>query len=94
MKPIESHKAQKELRRLCAANGIDFSIEPVRGGGSHRAAVFTDPNTGRGFSFTFPAGKEISPGVQRHAIRYVESLIGKAPRAEIVKRILESVFSS
>ena len=82
------------MRNLCRAAGIELSVDASRGKGSHQALIFRDSKTGAAHSIVIAGHKEISPGVQREAIRYVSGLTTRVELAAAIKRVLEQYFKS
>ncbi len=92
MQPIEFDEFIRRVRRRAKlAGGIDIIVDSRSGKGSHRAVIFADTKTGRSAHFIAGGGREISPGLQRRAIAYMDSISSKNPVAEIAARILRDV---
>ncbi len=90
MRELDSRKLLAQLRKHCKANGIEITVVPS-GKGSHKAYIFEDAKGEERFRIIFP-GKKISPGVQRGSLKYLEELSYKISLAEIVRKILKSIF--
>lgn len=94
MRPRDLRKTLQQIRSVCGANGIDVEVIPEKGKGSHRGLLFEDRKTGKSVRIVISGDKEISPGVQRNALKYLRELAVRAAPAEVVRRILEAIFKS
>ncbi len=100
MRPKNTRKTLKEVRRRGKTNGIEVEVIPGRGKGSHVTIVFRDSShVDVHVKLTIPGDEEISPGVQRGCLKrlteIIQDALGPATRvalAEMVRRILESLF--
>ena len=100
MRPKNTRKTLKEVRRRCKANRIEVEVIAGRGKGSHLTIVFRASSPADvQVKLTIPGDEEISPGVQRGCLKrlteIIQDALGSAPRvalAEMVRRILESLF--
>ena len=90
MRRRNTRKVLRELRRLCDANGIDVTVVP--GKGSHRGLIFEGRKSGQKVRIVISGGKEISPGVQRGALRYLGDLAVRVALAQVLRKIFEVVF--
>lgn len=54
--------------------------------------LFRDRATGEEVKIVIAGHKDISPGVQRGALRYLRELATRVALAEALRRILEAVF--
>jgi len=91
MRGRDTRKTLKELRHLCNANGIEVTV--VHAKGSHVALIFEDRKTGKTVRIVIAGHGEISPGVQRNSLKYLGDLATRVALAEIVRRILETIFN-
>lgn len=99
MRGKDTRKTIKKIRRICKPKGIDVLVESRRGKGSHVSLIFIDRKTKDYVRFTIAGKDEISAGVQRDIIKYLDWLnsknTGAAAKAILiltVKKILESIF--
>ena len=99
MKGKDTRKTIKKIRRLCKPRGIEVLVESQRGKGSHVSLIFIDRDTKEFVRVTISGKDEISAGVQRGILRYLEDFIskygdlaGKTVLAMAVKKILEAIF--
>jgi hypothetical protein len=92
MRPIQTRKAIRDLKRLCRQHGIEVIEDRARGKGSHHGLIFRDPKTNESVLLVIPSQKEISPGVQREVLKYVASIGIHVAVAEIVQEILRRLF--
>ncbi len=91
MRGKDARKTLRKLRRICDANGIDLTVISA-GKGSHRALLFRDRASGDKVRIVIAGHKEISPGVQRGALKYLRKLATHVALAEALRRIFEAVF--
>lgn len=92
MVPIDARKFKRELRKLCRSYGLEVTEDRARGPGSHTGLIFSDRETGIRLTLVIPGKKEISPGVQRNALKYFADLGTRVALAEIIRRILEHII--
>ncbi len=92
MRPRDTRKALKDLRRLCKKHGIELTVSTKRGRGSHQALIFQDHETGEAISVVIAGHDEISPGVQRELLNTVGGLAARVTIGETVRDIFEEIF--
>ncbi len=90
MHHLNSKKFLAELNRRCRRNVIELHVLPAKG--SHIALIFESPKGKEQFRIVLSGGKEISPGVQRNILKYVEKLASKLALAAVVRKILKALF--
>jgi hypothetical protein len=71
MKSRDRRKLFSELRRNCRAEGIELELVPDAGAGSHGSLIFRAEGA-RPVRLVLAYAREITPGVQRSILRYLE----------------------
>lgn len=92
MNAIDYRRAHKEIRRLCADQGISCANFPDKGKGSHTSWIFERTATGEKVRVVLVAEREISPGVQRGILHYLADHAVANNLAAAVYRIVATVF--
>jgi methionine salvage enolase-phosphatase E1 len=94
VRAIDSKKALRALRVLSKEAGLDFVVLKSKGKGSHQALIFQMHEGGERLQLIIPGHSEISPGVQRSMISYVEQQHQRGIGiATIIGEILSAVFN-
>ncbi|MGA8907096.1 MAG: hypothetical protein WB524_05745 [Acidobacteriaceae bacterium] len=93
MRARNTRKALRDLKSLCRGHGLELTVVPGKGKGSHQGLLFRDPKTDESVSLTIAGSEDISPGVQRSVLQYVRDLAARVAIAEILREIFEDLFS-
>jgi hypothetical protein len=89
MKHIAFKRLLRDIRKACKGAGIAVRLE--KGKGDHVAVVFEDRD-GRNVRLVWDGGREVSPGVQRGSLRYLDSIHKTSQIASVVLDILVRIF--
>lgn len=93
MKAIEYRKAKRDIARACRDHGIEFKEIPVSKGGSHVNWLFIRTVTGKTIRVVVVSGRELSPGVQREILKYLERQAAGDSLAAAVFAIVKSILN-
>lgn len=89
MKPVDRRRLITALHRGCRARGLELVEDPDAGAGSHGSLVFVGPTDTLRLVIVY--AREVSPGVQRAMLRYVEQQV-EARRMNSGRSLAQSVL--